>query len=606
MPHRPTLIDRLACVVAKAHARRVYNQFRAATRRATALQEKVLLDKIRRNADSQFGRDYGFGHIHSAADFVRRVPILSYQDHAPYIERLKVGDTTALFGPGGRIHMFALTSGTTATPKYIPVTTEFLKEYRSGWNAFGIKALLDHPAAILRPIAQVTSRMDESLTPAGIPCGAITGLMAATQKRLVRKYYVTPPCIAHIDDPAAKYYTIMRLAVPSDVAFLITASPATQLKLARAADQHCEHLIRDIHDGTLWEEVCVPGEVRETLKPRLKPDPVEARRLENLVHQHGRLLPRDYWNLAFIANWTGGTMGLYLHEFPEYFGDVPVRDIGLLASEGRLSIPVDDGTPAGILDVTSHFFEFIPRDEYRSAEYDAGVSPLHVKSSGQDRQPTALRSHQLEVGQEYFVLLTTSSGLYRYDLGDLVRVVGFADQAPIIEFLNKGAHTCSLAGEKLTERQVILAMEAAARATGLPVTNFILAPCWSAPPHYTLHIEPIRARSASEGTTELRTAECGFQAGPADAAQQRCASVVASSAGAGLVLELDRRLQEVNIEYASRRASDRLGPPRLNLLPEGFLARWDLAQSNARRPGNEQYKHRYLFTRPGEDADFPR
>ena len=104
------------------------------------------------------------------------------------------------------------------------MTKTFLDEYRRGWNAFGIKALLDHRGAFLRKIVQVSSRMDEMRTAAGIPCGAITGLMAATQKRLVRKYYVAPECVARIDDPTTKYYTIMRLAVPCDVAFMITAS----------------------------------------------------------------------------------------------------------------------------------------------------------------------------------------------------------------------------------------------------------------------------------------------------------------------------------------------------------------------------------------------
>lgn len=560
-PCRPSLTDRLACVLAVAHARHIYRRFRAATRNATAIQERVLLAKIARNADSRFGRDHHFDQIRSAADFVRHVPIQDYEAHAPYIERVKAGDTRALFGPGQRVRMFALTSGTTDTPKFIPVTDEFLKEYRRGWNVFGIKALLDHRAAMLRPIAQVSSRMDESVTPAGVPCGAITGLMAATQKRLVRRYYVTPACVARIDDPAAKYYTIMRLAIPADVAFMITASPATQLKLARTADEHREQLIRDIHDGTLCQSVNVPATVRASLQPRLTASPVTAHRLEELVRKHGRLLPRHYWNLAFLANWTGGTMGLYLRDFPEYFGDVPVRDVGLLASEGRMSIPVDDGTPAGILDVTSHFFEFVPAEEMESPSR------------------SALRAHQVEVGREYFVLLTTSSGLYRYDLGDLVRVVGFADQAPVIEFLNKGAHTCSLAGEKLTERQVILAMEATARVLEVPVTCFTVAPRWGHPPHYVLHIEPLQG--------------AGQKASPAEARR-----------ATDLAAELDRQLQKVNIEYASRRSSGRLDAMQLNLLPTGFLNRWDAQQANARRPGNEQYKHRYLLTRPDDDRDF--
>ena len=58
-------------------------------------------------------------------------------------------------------------------------------------------------------------------------------------------------------------------------------------------------------------------------------------------------------------------MGAYLRQYPRYFGDLPVRDVGLIASEGRMTIPLADGTPAGVLDVTSHYFEFIPEEEMR-------------------------------------------------------------------------------------------------------------------------------------------------------------------------------------------------------------------------------------------------
>src|SRR5689334_14760841 len=128
-------------MVAQRHAEGVYARFLAATRRATALQEEVLLQKIRRNASSDFGHNHHFDRIHSAEDFLRHVPILHYEDHKPYIERVKQGESKALFGPGERVLMFALTSGTTEEPKYIPVTKTFLGEYRRGWNAFGIKAL---------------------------------------------------------------------------------------------------------------------------------------------------------------------------------------------------------------------------------------------------------------------------------------------------------------------------------------------------------------------------------------------------------------------------------------------------------------------------------
>jgi hypothetical protein len=548
-----SILDHLMARLAAAHAQRVYGKFSAATARAAEVQSRVLLAKIRRNADSDFGRHLGFHQIRSVADFRRRVPIMGYEDHQPWIERVKGGDTRAMFGGRQRVRMFALTSGTAAEPKYIPVTDHFLAEYKAGWNAWGIKALLDHPAAILRGIAQVSSRMDESRTTCGIACGAITGIIAATQKRLVRKYYVTPGFLAEIDDPAAKYYTIMRLSIPRDVAFVTTASPATQLKLARTGVEHAESIIRDVRDGTLRADLAVPTAVREQLKPRLRPDAATARRLEALLREHGRLLPRHYWNLTFLANWMGGTMGLYLRDFPEYFGDVPMRDVGLLASEGRVSIPVEDGTPSGVLEVTGQFFEFVPADRREEAS------------------PPTFLCHELEAGQEYFLLLTTSSGLYRYDLGDLVRVTGYLGQAPIIEFLNKGNHTCSLAGEKLTEHQVILAMQQASQAVGPRVPSFVLAPRWGHPPHYLLHVE---ASGATHGAALGKLAEA-----------------------------LEGRLCDINVEYAQKRHTDRLGAVAVNVLPAGTLHALDSQLAGLHRKSNEQYKHKYLYCRPGEDDE---
>src|SRR5205814_1282951 len=124
--------------------------------------------------------------------------------------------------------------------------------------------------------------------------------------------------------------------------------------LARAGDEHKEQLIRDLHDGTLSNDVDVPADIRAALARTIrKRQPERARELEEIVRRSGTLYPRDYWpNEFLIGNWTGGSVGLYLQHFPRYFGTAAVRDIGLLASEGRMTIPVSDGTASGVLDVT--------------------------------------------------------------------------------------------------------------------------------------------------------------------------------------------------------------------------------------------------------------
>ena len=85
----------------------------AGAERSRQVQQDVLLAKLRRHADSAFGRDHRFADIRCLADFRRHVPVTEYSYYKPYVDRLKSGEIGAMFGPGTRVLMLALTSGTT-------------------------------------------------------------------------------------------------------------------------------------------------------------------------------------------------------------------------------------------------------------------------------------------------------------------------------------------------------------------------------------------------------------------------------------------------------------------------------------------------------------
>lgn len=548
MPNR-SLLDSILARIGKLHAGSVARRFFWAVSRARAVQEDLCAALVARAAETAFGKDRHFARIRGYTDFCANIPVHGYLDLAPYIDRVRGGETTALIPAGERVLMFALTSGTTAQPKYIPITQRVLAECRRGWNIWGLKAILDHPPSLLRHILQVTSSMHDHTAPSGVPCGAITGLLAATQKKLVRRYYTSPAAVAGIEDPTAKYYTIMRLAVARNVSWAVTASPATLLLLAKTGDEHKQQLIRDIHDGTLRGDIEVPREIRELLRPRLAADAAAARRLDAIVSRNGVLYPKDYWRLDFLAHWTGGTMGLYRSQFPRYFGSPPVRDIGLIASEGRMSIPVADETASGILAVTSHFFEFIPESDYGG------------------RQSAVLRMHELREGENYFVLLTNASGLYRYDIGDRVRVTGWVGEAPLIEFLSRDAHTSSMTGEKLTEDQIVGAMKEVFGEFD-PISDFVLAPRFGEVPWYRLYLEAADAKRRPD-----------------------------------IAETYDLALCRVNPEYESKRKSLRLGPVEMATLPDGTLVERDRRLRVQRSRTSEQFKHQYLLASPGADRD---
>lgn len=531
-------------------SRRIARRFLAATRHAGDVQRRLLLERIARHKDSQFGRDHHFGEIRTVEDFRRRVPIRDYSGHEPYIDRVRQGETSALFGPGTEVLMFAMTSGTTNRPKTIPVTREALNDYRRGWQIWGITAFDAHPGMLARglmPILQIASDWRESFTPAGIPCGAITGLTSHMQSPLVRFNYCMPPSASRIKDIESKYYVALRHSIHRNLGTIIAANPSTILAIARLGDREKSSLIRDIRDGAIDPKWTVPDEVREAIRRKVRRRRVRAaRRLEAIVERTGRLLPKDYWpGLQFLANWTGGTMGAYLGGYPEYFGDKPVRDVGLIASEGRFTIPIADGTPAGVLDIQHNYFEFIPEEQADAEE------------------PETAEATELVVGRRYFIVPTTSGGLYRYQIHDLVECVGFEGRAPLLVFLNKGAHFSSLTGEKLSEFQVVAAVNAAQKNLGIKLSSYLLLPSWGDPPRYNLLVE----------TGDLNGA----------ASADRLAS------------EVEAELMRQNAEYENRRATLRLDPIRIRRLPPGAWS--DFQRRRLARSGGtvEQYKQPCLL-----------
>jgi hypothetical protein len=525
-------------MVATPIYRRLVGGFLDNTRRARAFQHATLLAKLRRNAASDFGRAHGFGAIRSFTEFRRRVPVSSYEHYRGYVERVKRGETTAMFAPGTRVLMFAMTSGTTGGTKFIPVTRDSLREYRRSWLTWGAQAYGDHMDQIHKKSLTLVSNWQHTFTQSKVPCGSISGLTAEMAPSLWR---AIPNGVGMIEDAAARHYTTLRIAMADrSVGMIMTANPSTLVELARRANDQRDALIRDIADGTLASDIAVPRKLRERLARTIgRRDPSRARELECIAARHGSLVLREVWpQLSLLGVWTGGSVGIYLPKLEEFYGPTAVRDLGLTASEGRMSIPLTDGTNAGVLDYRGNFYEFIPEEEIDAQE------------------PVTLEAHELEVGRSYFILLTTSGGLYRYDIHDVIRCVGYMGEAPIIEFLNKGAHIANFSGEKLSEHQVVSAVTRGRDQLGLPIEPFTVAPTITERVGYVLLLEP----KAHAGR------------------------------GAELAALVDAHLQALNVEYADKRRSDRLRPLEMLEIPPATWSAFRAARI-ATRGNLEEYKH---------------
>lgn len=526
--------------------KRKIRQFEQATKNPQDSQQKLLMAILRRHQNTSFAKDHHFSSIQSIDEFRNNIGVAGYETIEPYMNRVLKGENSALLADR-RIHMFALTSGTTNTRKYIPVTDSYLENYRRGWNIWGLNAFLKHEKAKFQPILQMSGDWDEYRSDSGVPCGSVTGLTARMQRKVIRWLYCVPPEVSRIKDSASKYYTVMRLSIDRPVGLILAANPSTLINLAKAGDHEKESLIRDLRDGTLSSRMDIPADVRKILGPRIKKRPEKAMELEAVINKTGSLFPKDFWpEHCLLGNWTGGSMASYLRHYPSFYGKMPVRDVGLIASEGRMTIPLEDNTPSGVLDITTHFFEFIPEDEKDSPN------------------PTVLLPHELVEGRNYFILFTTSYGLYRYDIHDVVRCTGFFNKTPMLQFLNKGSYFSNLTGEKISEYQITGSMAEILRELDHTLNIYSIAPVWSdEQPFYGLFVEA--------GDV------------PGTDVANRLASL------------LETKLRKINIEYDSKRESLRLGPIKPFILKPGTWQTWDRERLKKTGGTLEQYKHPCLI-----------
>jgi hypothetical protein len=108
--------------LSKPYAKWVVGQQNKWSQHPVETQEQVFKYLIQQAAPTNFGRDHAFQNINSHQDYIQQVPIRTYEDFIPYIEKIKSGQPNVLWK--GRPVYLAKTSGTTAGVKYIPITKE--------------------------------------------------------------------------------------------------------------------------------------------------------------------------------------------------------------------------------------------------------------------------------------------------------------------------------------------------------------------------------------------------------------------------------------------------------------------------------------------------
>lgn len=441
-------------------------------------QSELLLDIVRRNAHTEFGASHSFPKIDTVDAFQSAVPISSYEDLLPYIEKAAAGAKHVLTADD--VQRFGLTSGSTHASKLIPYTQSLLSEFRSGIDPWVFRLMKNHPRLMRGRSYWSVTPVGEKLgrTTGGIPVGFDDERMYFNSfvQWVLRNVMIAPSELALVQDiDAFKYATLRLLLQEKNITWISVWNPTFLKLLLQPLEDSYDRLAEDVRRGTMSADLRVEFGVDRRIRSRLISSPRRSEEMlrERLLREgdisasdaRGRTIYESLWpRLELISCWAHGNAKNSLHEITKLFPRATIEPKGLVATEAFVSYPYSGDTSA--LSLLSHFFEF---------ESESGEVAL---------------AHQLSIGKFYSVIVTTGGGLYRYRMNDVVEVCGFVRGCPLVRFIGRQNNVVDLFGEKLNERFVRSVVERELERRSIPVDFWMLAPDRMAShPGFTLFIQ---------------------------------------------------------------------------------------------------------------------
>ncbi|HHP7237321.1 GH3 auxin-responsive promoter family protein [Longibacter sp.] len=456
-------------------------------REPVATQRRLLRTLLRTAADTEWGQRYGFREISEAEDVVSayqsRVPLHDYDDIREDATRVRRGASDVMWP--GRISNFAVSSGTVSDGKIIPVSEEIINSNRAFSMGVGFNYLVDtfNVQLLLGKHLTLPGRIEEDENFPGTLVGEISGLLA---------------------ENAPGYFRAIFQAVPNEVSFI----PNWEQKLEKIAERTFDMDIRLLVMAPTWALVLFDKLIE-----------VYNRRTGASASTVGEVWP----NLQLFI---GG--GVALRSYRDLLEAQIGIDIDFLetygASEGFFSFQNELDDPSMLLHLDNGvFFEFVPAEEQYSDN------------------PTRLTIEDVEPGVRYALYITSCSGLWSYDVGDVIRFTSVDPYKILVA--GRTSEMLDKYGEAVFGDEARTAIQHACDETGAHVSHY----------HVT-------SRTIEDGDLPGHQWLIEFDTEPADL-----------TAFEGL---LDAHLQDVNRHYQIRREAHAFAGPSVHVLPEGAFYRW--------------------------------
>jgi hypothetical protein len=445
------------------------------TKHAYDINVSTLNKIIEANMDTEFGRKYNFSSINCVSDFKNSIPLSSYDDYENYILRMAKGEKNILVKE--EVKYFGISSGTTGKQKLIPVTKTsrhiassymgilpqriLYKNFKTSWS-YG------------RGLA-VTDMTTTSDTESGIPiCSATSGGMKSI-KRIIPLIWTTPVEVMNLGKNVDTMYLHLLFALKErNLMYISGIFISSVLDLFRYMELHWQELITDIRRGTINRRIEMEEASRKRLLANISPDAGRADFLEKEFKKGFKGIAKRIWpKLIYIIAVTGANFSIYDDKVAEYTDNLPIYSSAYAASEAVMGVNMHIDKYIYSLIPRTAFYEFIPKENI----YDSN--------------PITKNINELLLGEEYEIAVTNLAGLYRYRLGDVVKVVSYFNNCPEVQFLYRKNQLLNMVSEKTTEEHVLSALTNTFRKLKSSISDYTVLPDNSiSPGKYIFFIEP--------------------------------------------------------------------------------------------------------------------
>lgn len=475
-------------------------------------QEHLLLKILRENSQTEFGKEHNFERISSVEEFRERVPINDYNNLEPYITRQQEGNLELTVAEPV---FYTRTSGTTGRHKYIPLTRSGVNQIKHFQKQLAY-SLWRKTDFFKGTVLGFFSPGIEGRLANGIPFGSTSGATYESLSSIFEKKFEIPKEAFNLDNVEAKYevYALCAL-VHGSTTGISSVNPSSLLKVCMLIEQRAEELLDALVDGKDTNLLKGTASILPSLRSQLLP--YRKASLSQVLDKDGTIPPDILWpKLSALVTWTGGSCGIALEKLKSYLPlNVNIVEMGYSCSEfnGTVNIDIKRNTCLPLL--TDNFYEFVAKEDWES------------------NSPKFLLLNEIDADKDYYIFVTTASGLYRYDINDVVRATDGVGNCPGLRFVRKGKGMTNITGEKISEDQAIAAVSYGLKSAGYITETFLVL--------------------AEEDASTYRIFVESSQNISVDLLSEK----------------IEGELRKRNAEYDDKRASGRLNPVEVERLFEG-------------------------------------